>query len=45
MRVDYAEFGTAAAGALLAAIAGEAPPAYAPAAPVLVPRASTGRAK
>jgi LacI family repressor for deo operon, udp, cdd, tsx, nupC, and nupG len=44
VRVDYAEFGTAAAGALLAAIAGEPPPDYAPSAPVLVPRASTGRA-
>jgi DNA-binding LacI/PurR family transcriptional regulator len=44
VRVDYAEFGEAAAGALLAAIAGEPPPAYAPSEPLLVARASSGPA-
>ena len=43
VRIDYAEFGEAAAHALLACIAGEAVPEYAPAAPELVVRASTGR--
>jgi LacI family transcriptional regulator, repressor for deo operon, udp, cdd, tsx, nupC, and nupG len=42
VRVDYAEFGAAAAGALLAGIAGEPAPAYSPSAPELVARASTG---
>jgi DNA-binding LacI/PurR family transcriptional regulator len=41
VRVDYAEFGAAAAEALLAAINGAEPPAYSPSAPELVPRAST----
>ena len=43
VRVDYAEFGEAAARALLACIAGEALPEYTPSAPELVVRASTGR--
>jgi DNA-binding LacI/PurR family transcriptional regulator len=43
--VDYAEFGAAAAAALLAAIAGEPAPAYSPSAPELVARESTGAAR
>ena len=43
VRVDYAEFGAAAAGALLAAIGGEPAPAYSPSPPELVVRASTAR--
>jgi DNA-binding LacI/PurR family transcriptional regulator len=43
VRVDYGEFGAAAAAALLAAIAGEPAPAYSPSAPALVARASTAR--
>jgi DNA-binding LacI/PurR family transcriptional regulator len=43
VRVDYAEFGAAAAGALLAAIGGEPAPAYSPSPPGLVVRASTAR--
>jgi DNA-binding LacI/PurR family transcriptional regulator len=42
VRVDYAQFGEAAAAALLAAIAGEPVPAFRGAPPELVPRASTG---
>jgi DNA-binding LacI/PurR family transcriptional regulator len=42
VRVDYAEFGAAAASALLAAIAGEPAPDYAPSLPELVVRDSTG---
>ena len=42
VRVDYAEFGEAAAAALLAAIAGETPPAFRGSPPQLVVRASTG---
>jgi DNA-binding LacI/PurR family transcriptional regulator len=45
VRVDYAEFGAAAAGALLAAINGAEPPAYSPSAPELVARASTATAR
>jgi len=41
VRVDYAEFGAAAAAALLAAIAGEPAPDYSASAPELVVRAST----
>jgi LacI family transcriptional regulator, repressor for deo operon, udp, cdd, tsx, nupC, and nupG len=41
VRVDYAEFGAAAAATLLAAIGGEEPPVYSPALPGLVVRAST----
>jgi LacI family repressor for deo operon, udp, cdd, tsx, nupC, and nupG len=41
VRVDYAEFGAAAAAALLAAIAGEEPPVYSPSVPELVVRDST----
>jgi DNA-binding LacI/PurR family transcriptional regulator len=41
VRVDYAEFGEAAAAALLAAIGGEAPPPFRGAAPELVVRRST----
>jgi DNA-binding LacI/PurR family transcriptional regulator len=41
VRVDYAEFGSAATTALLAAISGEPAPEYAPSAPALVVRAST----
>ena len=41
VRVDYAEFGEAAAGVLLGAIGVAEPPAYAPSAPELVVRAST----
>ena len=43
VRVDYAEFGEAAARALLAAIGGEPAPEYSPSAPELVVRASTAR--
>jgi DNA-binding LacI/PurR family transcriptional regulator len=43
VRVDYAEFGAAAASALLAAIGGEPAPDYSPSAPSLVVRASTAR--
>ncbi len=43
VRVDYAEFGAAAAGALLATIEGGAAPDYSPSAPELVVRASTAR--
>jgi LacI family repressor for deo operon, udp, cdd, tsx, nupC, and nupG len=45
VRVDYAEFGAAAAEALLAAINGAEPPAYSPSAPELVARASTATAR
>jgi DNA-binding LacI/PurR family transcriptional regulator len=41
VRVDYAEFGAAAAAALLARIGGEEPPAYHPSQPVLEVRDST----
>jgi DNA-binding LacI/PurR family transcriptional regulator len=41
VRIDYAQFGEAAAAALLAAIAGEEPPAFRPAPPELVVRGST----
>src|SRR3954447_3269976 len=41
VRVDYAEFGAAAAAALLAAIAGESLPDCSPSMPELVVRAST----
>jgi DNA-binding LacI/PurR family transcriptional regulator len=41
VRVDYAEFGEAAAGALLAHISGDQSPPYEPSRPVLVVRAST----
>ena len=41
VRIDYAQFGEAAAAALLAAIAGAPPPGFEPAAPRLVVRAST----
>jgi DNA-binding LacI/PurR family transcriptional regulator len=43
VRVDYAEFGAAAASALLAAIGGQPAPDYSPSAPSLVVRASTAR--
>jgi DNA-binding LacI/PurR family transcriptional regulator len=43
VRVDYAEFGEAAAAALLAAIGGEPAPEYVPSAPELVERASSAR--
>jgi DNA-binding LacI/PurR family transcriptional regulator len=43
VRVDYAEFGMAAAAALLAAIDGAEPPVFNPSAPKLVVRASTAR--
>jgi DNA-binding LacI/PurR family transcriptional regulator len=43
VRVDYAEFGAAAGGALLAVIGGEEPAPYSGSAPELVPRASTAR--
>jgi len=45
VRVDWAEFGAAAAEALLAAINGAEPPAYSPSAPELVVRASTATAR
>ncbi len=45
VRVDYAEFGAAAAGALLAAIGGEPAPGYSPSAPELVARASTATSR
>ena len=45
VRVDYAQFGEAAATTLLAAIAGEQPPALRGAEPELVVRASTARAQ
>ncbi|HET6550901.1 MAG TPA: LacI family DNA-binding transcriptional regulator [Solirubrobacter sp.] len=41
VRVDYAEFGEAATGALLAQIGGEPAPVYSPSPPALVVRAST----
>src|SRR5204862_8120683 len=41
VRVDYAEFGAAAAALLLAAVAGEPAPAYGPSRPQLITRAST----
>jgi DNA-binding LacI/PurR family transcriptional regulator len=44
VRIDYAQFGEAAAAALLAAIAGERPPAFHGAPPELVVRASTAQA-
>jgi LacI family transcriptional regulator, repressor for deo operon, udp, cdd, tsx, nupC, and nupG len=44
VRIDYAQFGEAAAAALLAAIAGAPPPVFAPAAPRLIVRASSGSA-
>ena len=43
VRVDYAEFGEAAAAALLAAIGDEPAPDYVPSMPELVARASSGR--
>jgi LacI family transcriptional regulator, repressor for deo operon, udp, cdd, tsx, nupC, and nupG len=43
VRVDYAEFGAAAAAALLAAIAGEPVPGYSASPPELVLRSSTAR--
>jgi DNA-binding LacI/PurR family transcriptional regulator len=43
VRVDYAEFGAAAAAALLARIDGEELPGYAPSRPVLEMRASTAK--
>jgi DNA-binding LacI/PurR family transcriptional regulator len=43
VRVDYAEFGRAAALALLACIDGEPVPEHTPSAPELVVRSSTGR--
>ena len=45
VRIDYAGFGASAAAQLLAAIAGEPPPLYEPAAPELVMRESTGRSR
>jgi DNA-binding LacI/PurR family transcriptional regulator len=42
VRIDYGQFGEAAAAALLAAIAGEPVPAFRGSPPELVPRASTG---
>jgi DNA-binding LacI/PurR family transcriptional regulator len=44
VRVDYGEFGAAAAAALLAAIAGAPAPVYSPSPPELVARASTAAA-
>ena len=43
VRIDYAQFGEAAARALLAAIAGEPLPAFEPAEPRLIVRGSTAR--
>lgn len=43
VRVDYAEFGAAAAAALLARIDGGEPPSYEPSRPVLEMRASTAK--
>jgi LacI family repressor for deo operon, udp, cdd, tsx, nupC, and nupG len=43
VRVDYSEFGAAAAGLLLAGIAGEPEAVYSPSVPELVVRASTAR--
>jgi DNA-binding LacI/PurR family transcriptional regulator len=43
VRVDYAEFGAAAAAALLAEIAGEPAPGYSASPPALVLRSSTAR--
>ena len=43
VRVDYARFGEVAAATLLAAIAGEPPPAFQPAPPELVVRGSTAQ--
>jgi DNA-binding LacI/PurR family transcriptional regulator len=45
VRIDYTHFGEVAAATLLAAIAGEEPPAFVPAPPELVVRASTARAR
>ena len=42
VRIDYAQFGEAAAAALLAAISGAPPPVFEPAAPRLIVRASSG---
>ena len=42
VRIDYAQFGEAAAGALLAAIAGEPSPPFEPASPQLIVRTSSG---
>ncbi len=42
VRIDYAQFGDAAAAALLAAIAGQPPPVFDAAPPRLLVRASTG---
>ena len=42
VRIDYAQFGEAAASLLLAAIGGVAAPAFEPAVPRLVVRGSTG---
>jgi DNA-binding LacI/PurR family transcriptional regulator len=42
VRIDYTHFGEVAAATLVAAIAGEEPPAFVPAPPELVVRASTG---
>jgi DNA-binding LacI/PurR family transcriptional regulator len=42
VRIDYAQFGEAAAATLLGAIAGAPPPGFEPAAPRLIVRASTG---
>ena len=44
VRIDYAQFGEAAAATLLAAIAGDPPPPYEAPPPELVVRASTGPA-
>ena len=42
VRIDYAQFGEAAAATLLAAIAGAPPPVFEPAAPRLIERESSG---
>jgi len=42
VRIDYAQFGEAAAARLLAAIAGAPPPVFEPAAPRLIVRESSG---